>query len=163
MPVRHKKGSKKQALSIMQRRFVDEYVSMNRPSATKAARLAGYTAHSAQEANQEILQKPHVKEAIELRMLERQKRLDIKADDIVLGILESIGDAKAKGDDRTAMRGYELLGKHLKMFTDVTETKHTFSQMGKVVIGHGVQGENGAKEAVFLSFDVGEPPKEVIE
>lgn len=58
--------------------------------------------------------------------------------------LAEYGDGKIRLYDKLA--ALEKLGKHLKLFTELHETTHTFTQMGRVVV-------NG-KEAIF---EVGSP------
>lgn len=58
-------------LTVLQRRFIEEYLSDPERNATKAARRAGYAYNSAAQMASEILKKPHVKAAIE----ERQGKL----------------------------------------------------------------------------------------
>jgi phage terminase small subunit len=53
----------------------------------------------------------------------------------------------------------ELLGKHLKIFTDVSEQKHTFTQMPTVMIGDPTPDpETGKPKMTALTFEVGSDP-----
>ena len=47
----------------------------------------------------------------------------------------------------------EKIGKHLKLFTDVQENKHTFTQMGQVLVGVP-DGKDGSPQRA-LEFDIG--------
>lgn len=65
-------------LTAKQQRFVDEYlVDLN---GTQAAIRAGYSEKTANEIAAENLAKPSIKEAVELRMKEREKRTEITQD-----------------------------------------------------------------------------------
>ena len=130
-----------QKLTARQSRFVDEYlVDLNQ---TQAAIRAGYSAKSAPQTGAENLRKPQVEAAIQERMNYRSERTEITADFVLHGIAKNIkrceqaepvldregkpvittdedgGMAAAyKYDATNALKGYELLGKHLKLFTD---------------------------------------------
>lgn len=55
----------------------------------------------------------------------------------------------------------ELLGKHLKIFTDVSEQKHTFTQMPSVMVGSPVADpETGQPKMTALTFNVGSDPND---
>lgn len=56
----------------------------------------------------------------------------------------------------------ELLGKHLKIFTDVSEQKHTFTQMPSVMVGNPIPDpETGEPKMTALTFNVGSDPNDV--
>ena len=132
------------ALTDKQQRFVEEYlIDLN---ATQAAIRAGYSGDTAKEIGYENLTKPHVAEAIQAAMAERSKRTQIDADYVLTTIVDTIERCKQArpvvykngdpvmvetplGEQRPAyqfdssavLKGAELLGKHLKLFTDKTE------------------------------------------
>lgn len=132
------------ALTAKQRRFVDEYlVDLN---ATQAAIRAGYSAKTAGAIGGENLEKPEIAAAVQAAMDERSKRTEITADYVLQSIVSTIERCKQaeavfdrKGepvevetpDGATAraytfnamavLKGAELLGKHLKLFTDKVE------------------------------------------
>jgi phage terminase small subunit len=71
-------------LTSRQQRFVEEYlVDLN---ATRAACRAGYSARSAYALGPELLQYPHVREAVQKARAEQQERTRIDADRILLEI-----------------------------------------------------------------------------
>jgi len=87
-------------------------------NASRAARRAGYsekTAHAIGNAN---LAKPLIREYINKRMKKRAEKVEIDAEYVLRGIKETTESAKKSGDLSNSFRGYELLGKHLKLFTD---------------------------------------------
>lgn len=99
------------ALNHKQLLFVEAYLA--EPNGVKAAKAAGYkgsysvlgkTAH-------QLLKRPDVKAALQ----ERVEQAIITADEVLNGI-KSIAVAGEKESDR--LRAYELLGRHLALFTD---------------------------------------------
>ncbi|MEC9067825.1 MAG: terminase small subunit [Pseudomonadota bacterium] len=128
-----------------QERFVEEYlIDLN---ATAAYRRAGYKArgNAAEVSASQLLRNPKVAGAIQKAMDARSKRTAITAD-YVLGGLQEVAERcmqrapvmEGRGDDRVqasdeegrhvwafdasgANKAFELLGKHLKLFTDKVE------------------------------------------
>jgi phage terminase small subunit len=116
----------KDALPPQQQLFVQEYlVDLN---ATEAYIRAGYTAktrHSAEANSHKLIKLPKVQEAVAAAMAKRIQRIEVTAD-WVLERVKKLADAAGKDSDR--LRGLELLGKHLKLWTEkfeVTEKKVT--------------------------------------
>jgi len=131
-------------LTAQQSRFVDEYlIDLN---GTQAAIRAGYSAKTANVKAAQLLAKVNIQEAIQERMNYRQERTQIDADFVLHGIVKNIkrceqaepvldrngdhvyvstdeGDIAPayKYDANSALKGYELLGKHLKLFTEKHE------------------------------------------
>lgn len=64
---------------------------------------------------------PDMKRAIQKKMDKRAKRLDIKADNILREIGEIVQECRVDKNHKDALKGLELLGKHLKLFTDKVE------------------------------------------
>lgn len=105
-----------------QKAFVREYlVDLN---ATQAAIRAGYSKRTAHVIGHENLKKPEIAAAIEVAMDQRTKRTEITADYVLEGIKDTIERCRGEGEafnPAQALKGFELLGKHLKMFTDKAE------------------------------------------
>jgi phage terminase small subunit len=122
----------KKKLTDKQEMFCKEYlVDLN---ATQAAIRAGYSETSATEQGYENMIKPHIVERIQELMNKRSEKVGINAEDILNDILETRNTCKnnmmLEGEngtyiDNTALNGRnkanELLGKHLKLFTDKVE------------------------------------------
>lgn len=132
------------ALTAKQQMFVKEYlVDLN---ATQAAIRAGYSAKTARQIGDENLSKPDIAAAIQEAMDKRSERTEITADYVLTTIQETIERCKQakqvldrKGepvlvetpdgkeapayvfDASAVLKGAELLGKHLKLFTDKME------------------------------------------
>lgn len=132
------------ALTPKQQRFVDEYLIDT--NATQAAIRTGYSEKTSYSIGHELLSKPEIQAAIQSAMDERAKRTQIDADFVLQGIAQNIrrceqaepvldrkGEqvftetpsgalaAAFRYDATNTLRGYELLGKHLKLFTDKVE------------------------------------------
>lgn len=105
-------------LTDKQSMFVKEYIiDLN---ATQAAIRAGYSEDSAKEIGCENLTKPNIQEAIQEEMNKRSERVEITSD-YVLGKIKS--DVQRNSDEENynsvnLLKGCELLGRHLKLFTD---------------------------------------------
>jgi phage terminase small subunit len=109
-----------------QRRFVEEYlIDLN---ATQAAIRAGYSEDTARSIASENLTKPDIQEAIARAMDARSKRTEITQDYVLQGICRIV-ERTAERQPSIALRGYELLGKHLKCWTDKLEVQGDLSQL----------------------------------
>ena len=129
------------ALTAKQQRFVDEY--LKDLNATQAAIRAGYSKKTAASIGQENLRKPEIEKALSEATQERSKRTAITQDYVIAGIVEVIercrqvapvldrsgsqvfvdtpegGLAPAfEFDAKNVLKGFELLGKHLKLFNE---------------------------------------------
>jgi phage terminase small subunit len=131
-------------LTKKQQAFVNEYlVDLN---ATQAAIRAGYSKSTSYSIGNENLNKPEIATAIQSAMDKRSKRVEIDADYVLGTIVSTIerckqaepvmdkagnhlttetedgGEALAyRFDASGVLKGAELLGKHLKLFTDKVE------------------------------------------
>lgn len=132
------------ALTPKQQRFVEEYlIDLN---ATQAAIRAGYSEKTAYAVGHENLKKPEIAKALSAARGERSQRTEITADYVLSTILETVERCKQAApvldktgnqvmvetedgelapaytfDSKAVLRGCELLGKHLALFTDKHE------------------------------------------
>ena len=145
--------------TVRQQRFIEEYViDLN---ATQAAIRAGYSPRGAKQSAMQIMRRPHVQAEIQRRMNERSQETGITANYVLLTIKETVERCRQaepvfdkKGervyvetpsgelapaftfDASGVLKGCELLGKHLKLFTEKTE--HTGKDGGPIQHEHSV-------------------------
>jgi len=106
-------------LTNKQSMFVKEYlIDLN---ATQAAIRAGYSKRTAEWQGPQLLGKAHVSAAIQVEMDKRSARVEITADDVLTGIQRVTLKAEEAKEFQSALKGFALLGKHLKLFTDKVE------------------------------------------
>ncbi len=139
-------------LTPKQERFVAEYlIDLN---ATQAAIRAGYSEKTAQVIGSENLSKPMIAAAVAAAQAERSERTEVTQDYVLTSIMKTMERCKQaeqvvyqngnpvmidtpdgeiapayKFDANAVLKGAELLGRHLAMFTD----KKTID------LNHGVQ------------------------
>jgi phage terminase small subunit len=103
-------------LTPKQKMFVAEYlIDLN---ASAALVRAGYQSKNPDVDGYKLLVNPSIQEAIQKAMNERSKKTGITAEYVLNGI-KDIADNTEK--DNYRLKAYELLGKHLKLFTDKVE------------------------------------------
>lgn len=108
-----------------QEMFVKEYlIDLN---ATQAAIRAGYSEKTAGQIGEQNLKKLEIAEAIQLEMDKRAVKTGITAEKVLENIERIAMLAEASEEYGAALKGQELLGKHLKMFTDKIETSGSLS------------------------------------
>ena len=104
------------ALTPKRAAFVREYlIDLN---ATQAAIRAGYTERSARVTGTRLLADAAIRAEVEAAQQERAKDTRISAQMVLEGLR---GIAEGEASDSARVRAYELLGKHLGMFTDRVE------------------------------------------
>lgn len=130
-------------LTAKQQMFVKEYlIDLN---ATQAAIRAGYSEKTAGQIGEQNLKKLEIAEAIQEGMNNRAKKIEITSDYVLTTIVNTIercqqaepvmekvdGELRPTGeykfDSNAVLKGAELLGKHLKLFTDKVEVNGEIS------------------------------------
>ena len=121
-------------LTAKQELFCVEY--LKDLNATQAAIRVGYSPKTAQEQASRLMDRPHVAERIQELMDKRAKKIEVSAEYVLRTIIEVIERCKQaepvldneghstgewKFEHMGVLKGAELLGKHLKLFTDKVE------------------------------------------
>jgi phage terminase small subunit len=123
----------KRPLTPKQQMFVREYlIDLN---GTQAAIRAGYSAKTARQIAEETLSKPYIIEAVQAGMDRRAKKINLTGDDILANIARLAQKAEDMDDTSNALRANELLGKHLKLFTDKVEQSGNI----QLVVSSGIE------------------------
>lgn len=105
--------------------FIKEYlVDLN---ATQAAIRCGYSEKTAYSQGQRLLKDVEIGKAVQKAMDERAEKVGISAAKVLENIERIATLAEAKEEYGAALKGQELLGKHLKMFTDKVEHSGKFT------------------------------------
>ena len=108
----------KKGLTPKQLRFIEEYlIDLN---ATQAAIRAGYSKKTARQMGTENLSKPAIQSALQKAMDARSERTAITQDYVLHTIQDTVDKCgKKKGFNPNAvLKGCELLGRHLKLFSN---------------------------------------------
>jgi len=90
-------------------------------NATQAALRAGYSATSAHTIGHENLMKPEIANHLQLLMQKRAEKVDVTADYVLRIVKETVEAAKAEGKHGDTLKGAELLGKHISLWTERLE------------------------------------------
>jgi phage terminase small subunit len=106
-------------LTPKQQAFVAEYLKDR--NATQAATRAGYTPKSAKYAARELMGLPQVKSALTRALKEQEKRTLQSADMVLLNLQRIAMAAEKAGEYHAAIRGWEKIGQHYKLFTEKHE------------------------------------------
>jgi phage terminase small subunit len=117
LPPSQSSRTKQRKTSPRREAFIRHYAETG--NATKAAILAGYSEKSAAAAGSRLLTSPEIKGAIDNALLRQAELSDISATFVLEGIRAIAENPTARHADR--LRAYELLGKHLKLFTERVE------------------------------------------
>ena len=107
-------------LKVQEENFCHEYLSngMNGPA---AAQTVGYSSHRTDNTAYKLLKKPHIIKRIKELQDKRARRLELRGDIVLQDINEIAEEARASGNFMAAIKGKELLGKHLRLFAERVE------------------------------------------
>lgn len=111
----------KRKLNDRQRLFIAEYIKSR--NATQSAIKAGYTKNAAAEAGYHLLSNAHIRKAVDKGLEHLVLRADITAQKVLNTIASIAFSEKATTRNSDKLKAGELLGKNLKLFTDVSESK----------------------------------------
>lgn len=106
-------------LTAKQERFVAEYLVDG--NATRAAIAGGYSERTAARIGSELLTKPNVKAALDAGRKRLAEKLELTAEKVLADIARVAQKAERAKKFGEALKGHELLGKHLKLFTEKHE------------------------------------------
>lgn len=129
-------------LTPKQSLFVKEYlIDLN---GTQAAIRAGYSEKTARQIAEENLSKPDIQAAVQEAMDKRAQKVEITAEYVLTTIKNTIErcaqaepvldrdgnpTGEYKFDSNAVLKGAELLGKHLKLFTDKVDISNPDGSM----------------------------------
>src|SRR5215472_15753178 len=101
-------------ITRMQHQFCLEYLADPKRNATQAAIKAGYARSGAKQFASKMLKNPEIKQHIDAQLMKYLQHLEVNAELVITGILQTIEDAKNAGQgawqSQSILRGYELLG-----------------------------------------------------
>ena len=100
-----------------QTRFVREYAAD--PNGRRAAINAGYAEKTAEQQASRLLRNVKVQKALNVLQTKTADKLELTHQFVLEGLMGIAADSKAVQSAR--VRAFELLGKHLQMFTDRLE------------------------------------------
>jgi len=110
------------SISPQQRKFLLEYLADPRRNAAEAARKAGYSDACAKQRGHVLLHNEEIQRAMEYKLQRHLEHLQIDAEMVLQGILDTIKKAERSGEgawqSATILKGWELLGRYLGMFKD---------------------------------------------
>lgn len=107
-------------LTDKQARFIEEYmVDLN---ASAAVLRAGYKPKPGNEnrLGAELLQNPKIKRFLDMKKEEKREKNELSAEYVIQKLISIVEDTD-KANPQAALRGLELLGKHLGMYKEKQE------------------------------------------
>lgn len=142
-------------LTAKQERFVAEYlIDLN---ATQAAIRAGYSEKTASAIGHENLNKPEIAAAIAAKQAKLSEKTEITAEFVLAGIVSLIKRCEKNDDESVALKGYELLGKHIGLFKDRVE--HTGKDGGPIETAERSDRDIAQRAAFLLQRGLMAPAK----
>ena len=119
-------------LTAKQKAFVAEYLIDL--CATQAAIRAGYSEKTARSQGQRMLTNVDIARAVATGQARRSERTEVTQDYVLTAIKDTIEQYRGGGEGsnpNAVLKGAELLGRHLAMFTDkvVADVNHGLQEM----------------------------------
>jgi len=140
-------------LTPKQAQFCQEYlIDLN---ATKAAERAGYSAKTANEQGSRLLANVSIQAELKKLQTKRAEKIEVTQDYVLKTIFDTIERCKQaepvmmkedgkwvesgeyRFDSQAVLKGAELLGRHLAMFTDKTKVAHEGEVPVSIKVGYG--------------------------
>ena len=109
-----------QPLTMKQQLFVEAYFSSDY-NATEACRKAGYKGEHLNRVASQLLAKPNVAAAIEVRAKKKLEEVSLTEHYVIKKLVRTIEKAEQDNNLSAVLRGIELAAKNLGMLRDRTE------------------------------------------
>ena len=112
------------SLTVMQELFIKALLADPKRNATAAAVAAGYSPKRARITAHELMNNPEVQVALHEKQLAALDGANVDPTYVILGIRDTVERCRGMGkafNPISALRGFELLGKYLKLWTDKVE------------------------------------------
>jgi hypothetical protein len=123
---------------MRERLFIAAFIADEKRDATAAAIKAGYSLKNVDRAADKLLHKQEVQDEIE-RRLNPTPNDQVTPEFVISGILHNIEVAKRAGSgawqSQTILRGFELLGKRLGMWTERVEVDASDKMIAQLLAG----------------------------
>jgi hypothetical protein len=127
------------SLTKLQQAFIAEFTADPKIGKEEAARRAGYSKYRAQVTACELMKNPEIQREIERKLNKRLDKLEVTQESVLKELQAIIEAAKEAGAGHWQMqarlKATELLGKHLKMFSDKIEVGPTDALMELLLEG----------------------------
>ena len=112
-------------LNPKQQRFVAEYLKDLNASAS--CLRAGYRTKNPNVVGPRLLAQVGIRQAVDAALAKRSEKLGLTAEFVIENVRRIQAKAEAADDYGAALKGNELLGKHLKLWTDKVEHSGTLT------------------------------------
>jgi phage terminase small subunit len=137
-------------VSAKQRRFVAEYLVDH--NATQAAIRAGYSKRTARQQASDLLSKPDIAQALQEALAAQQKRLEVKADDVLRELMRiGLCDLGQAFDDQGRLRPLHEMPEDVRRAIAGIEVEeeysNPFADLPRVT-DDGLERDGGAKVAI---------------
>ena len=112
------------SLTTLQELFVRALLADPKRNATAAAVAAGYSQKRAKKTARELLHDPDVQLALHEKQMAALGGANVDPSYVIMGIRDTVERCRGLGkafNPISALRGFELLGKYLKLWTDKLE------------------------------------------
>lgn len=111
------KGSKLSPKAVL---FIEYYLADPQLNASLAVLKAGYKTNNPNRVATDLLRHPLVQKTIQEKQAKRFEKFSVTQDYVLQKLVRIIEDTES-GNPQAALRGLELLGKHLGLYRDRTE------------------------------------------